>query len=186
MREQEVRELYEAYMQVHQPQEEVEQLDEFLGSGAAKVVDKATKAVQTGLGKLGMPINRTPRGPVTGPQQKKKIEGNVKEDLFDVIKCHLIDEGFADTNEAALAIMANMSEEWKQSIMEGPGGMMMSAASQGRGQIVKTRREPGPRPSQSGSAMGRKPVDRSRLQPPVGATVTRYDSGGKPYTHIQK
>jgi hypothetical protein len=119
MREQEVRELYEAYMQVHQPQEEVEQLDEFLGSGAAKVVDKATKAVQTGLGKLGMPINRTPRGPVTGPQQKKKIEGNVKEDLFDVIKCHLIDEGFADTNEAALAIMANMSEEWKQSIVEG-------------------------------------------------------------------
>jgi hypothetical protein len=119
MREQEVRELYEAYMQVHQPQEEVEQLDEFLGSGAAKVVDKATKAVQTGLEKLGMPINRTPRGPVTGPQQKKKIEGNVKEDLFDVIKCHLIDEGFADTNEAALAIMANMSEEWKQSIVEG-------------------------------------------------------------------
>ena len=118
MREQEVRELYEAYMQVHQPQEEVEQLDEFLGSGAAKVVDNATKAVQTGLEKLGVPINRTLNGPVTGPQQKKKIEGNVKEDLFDIIKGHLIDEGYADTNESALAIMANMSEEWREEILD--------------------------------------------------------------------
>jgi hypothetical protein len=113
-----VRDLYEAYRQVHQPQEEVEQLDEFLGSGAATMVDKATKAVQGGLQKLGVPINRTPRGTVTGPQQKQKIEGNVKEDLFDIIKGHLLDEGYADTEEAALKIMANMSEEWRQSIVE--------------------------------------------------------------------
>ena len=39
-------------------------------------------------------------------------------DLFDVILEHLVAEGYADTNEAALAIMANMSEEWKQSIVE--------------------------------------------------------------------
>jgi hypothetical protein len=39
-------------------------------------------------------------------------------DVFDVIKGHLIDEGYADTEEAALVIMANMSEEWKQSIVE--------------------------------------------------------------------
>jgi len=113
-----VRDLYEAYRQVHQPQEEVEQLDEFLGPDAAKFVDNATKAAQTGLKKLGVPINTTPRGTVTGPQQKQKIEGNVKEDLFDIIKGHLLDEGYADTEEAATAIMANMSEEWKQSIVE--------------------------------------------------------------------
>jgi hypothetical protein len=112
-----VRDLYEAYRQVHQPQEEVEQLDEFLGPDAAKFVDNATKAAQTGLKKLGVPINTTPRGTVTGPQQKQKIEGNVKEDLFDIIKGHLLDEGYADTEEAATAIMANMSEEWKQSIL---------------------------------------------------------------------
>ena len=40
-------------------------------------------------------------------------------DVFDVIKGHLIDEGYADTEEAALKIMANMSEEWRQSIVEG-------------------------------------------------------------------
>jgi len=39
-------------------------------------------------------------------------------DAFDAIKGHLLDEGYADTEEAAVAIMANMSEEWKQTILE--------------------------------------------------------------------
>ena len=39
-------------------------------------------------------------------------------DLFDLVKGHLLDEGYADTEEAALAIMINMSEEWRQSIIE--------------------------------------------------------------------
>ena len=39
-------------------------------------------------------------------------------DLFDIVKGHLMSEGYADTEEAALAIMANMSEEWRQSIVE--------------------------------------------------------------------
>jgi len=40
-------------------------------------------------------------------------------DPFDVVFGHLIDEGYADTEEAALQIMANMSEEWRESIVEG-------------------------------------------------------------------
>jgi hypothetical protein len=45
---------------------------------------------------------------------------DIKEDeSFDLIKGHLIDEGFAETEEAAVAIMANMSEGWKESIVEG-------------------------------------------------------------------
>ena len=40
-------------------------------------------------------------------------------DLFDYLLEYLVAEGYADTNEAALAIMANMSEEWKHSIVEG-------------------------------------------------------------------
>jgi hypothetical protein len=39
-------------------------------------------------------------------------------DIFDAILEHLIAEGYADTNESALVIMANMSEEWRESIME--------------------------------------------------------------------
>ena len=48
-------------------------------------------------------------------------------DLFDIVKGHLIDEGYADTEEAALAIMANMSEEWRESIVEAIGGPIGSA-----------------------------------------------------------
>jgi hypothetical protein len=39
-------------------------------------------------------------------------------DLYDIILSHLLDEGFADTQEAAEAIMVNMSEDWRQDIME--------------------------------------------------------------------
>ena len=116
----------------------------------------------------------------------KSLANSYEYDTFDAILEHLVAEGYADTNESALAIMANMSEEWRQSIVEGPGGMMMSAALRGKGPIVKTQPERGQRPSQSGSVMGPKPVDRSRLQPPPGATVNRYGSDGKKYTHIQK
>ena len=40
-----------------------------------------------------------------------------ERDLFDVILEYLVAEGFADTNENALVIMANMSEEWREEIL---------------------------------------------------------------------
>ncbi len=43
---------------------------------------------------------------------------NNSYDLYDIILSHLLDEGYADTQEAALAIMGNMSEEWRESICE--------------------------------------------------------------------
>ena len=39
-------------------------------------------------------------------------------DLYDIILSHLIDEGYAETPEAAEAIMVNMSEGWREDIME--------------------------------------------------------------------
>ena len=38
-------------------------------------------------------------------------------DYYDIILSHLLDEGYAETLEAAEAIMVNMSEEWRQSIL---------------------------------------------------------------------
>jgi len=38
-------------------------------------------------------------------------------DIYDIILSHLLDEGYAETPEAAESIMVNMSEEWKQSIV---------------------------------------------------------------------
>lgn len=43
---------------------------------------------------------------------------NEQFDIFDAILEYLVTEGYADTNESALVIMANMSEEWRQSIVE--------------------------------------------------------------------
>ena len=43
----------------------------------------------------------------------------VKEDLYDIILSHLLDEGYADTQEQAEVIMVNMSEDWRESICEG-------------------------------------------------------------------
>ena len=76
-------------------------------------------------------------------------------DLFDIVKGYLIDEGYAETEEAAAVIMANMSDEWRQSIMEGPGGMMMSLASKGQGQLVKTQPN---KPTQSTVSGGLNPI----------------------------
>jgi hypothetical protein len=47
MREQEVRELYEAYMQVHQPQEEVEQLDENVQDAVKGALEKGANFMKT-------------------------------------------------------------------------------------------------------------------------------------------
>jgi hypothetical protein len=38
-------------------------------------------------------------------------------DLYDIILSHLLDEGYAETPEAAEKIMVNMSEEWRDSII---------------------------------------------------------------------
>ena len=56
-----------------------------------------------------------------GGRQVLKDRGKVPKkggkDMFEHILDHLVSEGYADTNESALVIMANMSEEWKQSIL---------------------------------------------------------------------
>jgi hypothetical protein len=67
-------------------------------------------------------------GPANGPGGKpkgKKAERQKKTgvsaesfDLFDYILEYLVAEGYADTNEAAISIMVNMSEDWRESIVE--------------------------------------------------------------------
>jgi hypothetical protein len=75
----------------------------------------------------------------------------------EVLLDYLLDEGFASDEKSAQAIVGAMSEEWKQSIMEGPGGMMMSAASKGRGKVVITPPHQTPQPK---PALGPNPTKR--------------------------
>ena len=60
-----------------------------------------------------------PKGGATikGPKRKNVIKKEETE-LYDIILSHLIDEGYADTQEAAERIMVNMSEDWRESIVE--------------------------------------------------------------------
>jgi hypothetical protein len=57
----------------------------------------------------------TPVNKATGSKKPGSIVSGL--DMFDLVKGHLLGEGYADTEEAALAIMANMSEEWKNTII---------------------------------------------------------------------
>ena len=50
-----------------------------------------------------------------------RLKASVKKeevDIYDIILSHLLDEGYADTQQSAEAIMVNMSEEWRESIVE--------------------------------------------------------------------
>lgn len=57
-------------------------------------------------------------------QQKSRGQHAEQVDLYDIILSHLLDEGYAETPEAAEVMMVNMSEEWRESICEGLGGVV--------------------------------------------------------------
>ena len=52
-------------------------------------------------------------------ERQKKTGVSESFDLYDIILSHLLDEGYADTEQAAEAIMVNMSEDWREEIIEG-------------------------------------------------------------------
>jgi hypothetical protein len=58
----------------------------------------------------GTPPKLTPR--------QAKLNMEMEYDTFDTVLEYLVAEGYADTNESALVIMANMSEEWRESILD--------------------------------------------------------------------
>ena len=84
---------------------------------------------------------------VKGDIKKMAVMGSLRNsfDPFDIVQGYLIDEGYAETEEAAAVIMANMSEEWKESILESgyfptkESQMKDEAKHNLRGQAVKPR-----------------------------------------------
>ena len=50
--------------------------------------------------------------------RNKNINASYDPDLYDTILEYLINEGYADTVENAESIMVNMSEDWRESIVE--------------------------------------------------------------------
>ena len=150
-----VRDLMEAYSSIYAENEEVEQLDEdfqgavegALEAGARKTNEFMKKypvvgAIGAALSPAG-PGRKTPTKASGGYRPVVKSTVGEEADLFDIIKGHLLDEGFADTEEAALAIMTNMSEEWREQILDertrGEQGMSDSEVSRRRNLGGNTR-----------------------------------------------
>jgi len=128
---QDFRSLQEAYMEVY------DELDESRGEELRKKhklepgeasQELATKAYN----KASRIPRQTPAQRLANPSPTKKKDTynklsrkawsraeqqNEAADLYDIILSHLLDEGYAETPEAAEAIMVNMSEEWRDSII---------------------------------------------------------------------
>jgi hypothetical protein len=135
MNSQEFRALQEAYSQVYAPQELDEGYMPPTQKRADKMMKQSSKLHRTGsergdfghpeaekkhtqASKIAFMSRRMSDKAKERDKESKKSEFNVKEDLYDIILSHLIDEGYADTEQAAEAIMVNMSEEWRESIAE--------------------------------------------------------------------
>lgn len=108
------------------------------GRGAAHAAGKAAGAVRAAASKkkaevkqgvkslLGRGLRKAAGAAGVVAQKARKAgaaAGRAAErlgesvDVFDYILEHLVAEGYADTNENALVIMANMSEEWREEIL---------------------------------------------------------------------
>ena len=127
---QELRNLQEAYIEVVENQ----QLDEALTGERYKKVIKKPGGTAYSRNVSADPAKRATRGGRggesdfgagdrgAGNKAARRVGKTVPDvdenyDLYDIILSHLLDEGYAETPEAAEAIMANMSEEWRQSIL---------------------------------------------------------------------
>ena len=100
--------LAEAYASVYSEQQRM------VGQHPGKSPDKATRDKYETQSRRGT----APKG--VGVPDKSVGYGQLKQDvdMFELVKGHLMSEGYADNEKAALAIMANMSEQWRDSIVE--------------------------------------------------------------------
>ena len=124
METEKIRDLMEAYYSIYESKEEPEMEE---GEEEDKEEHKGKKKGKKEKEEKDEDLEETASDPSSQlrkmrnknfPQQKPKpLEEDA--DLFDYLLEYLVAEGYADTNKAALVIMANMSEEWRESIVEG-------------------------------------------------------------------
>jgi hypothetical protein len=174
MNSQELRALQEAYGQVYE-------LDEV----KVELKQRNKNEMQRKAGNLGREVVSSKKGPkrtaamnrmgklvssIARDDEEKRFKTlgqspahNEEVDLYDIILSHLLDEGYADTEQAAEAIMVNMSEDWRESIVEGAAGAFVPSKvddSNNRRDMLKNRygQDVSPRiPGPSGGGQFEKP-----------------------------
>ena len=141
-------------------------------------------------------------------KKKPNVKGVFEKlDIFGIVLEYLITEGYADTQEAAERIMVNMSEEWRESIVEEvldeayvdykkgklPSGRTPQQAAQGRSELLNARERNRPLGKLDGTYsrqqnQGRrtKEMDKLTASNPVNRAVRRglgdMLPGGQPST----
>ena len=114
-----------------------------LGAGVASATASAPGAAR----QAGSDVKSSVKGRIgraaLGVAKRMGVAEEV--DVYDIVLEHLLDEGFAETEEAATVIMANMSEEWRNEIIEGKTTLadieriaQQAAASTGKKKKPKT------------------------------------------------
>jgi uncharacterized protein YdaT len=113
----ELRNLHEAYLDVYEQ-------DEILDEAEVMKHQKERSAIERRKKMKGYePPTKGVHGEIERRQAQKppsKLRsGSLPEsyDLYDIILSHLIDEGYAETEDEAESIMVNMSEEWREDIL---------------------------------------------------------------------
>ena len=130
MNSQDFRSLQEAYMEVVENQQLNEAREDEGLTPLQKIRKRNKKYALPGEPAGQQTSNRRAERSSTRGVKKKKgaksafgtmrhVGGPYTEevDLYDIILSHLLDEGYAETPEAAEAIMVNMSEDWRDSII---------------------------------------------------------------------
>jgi hypothetical protein len=102
---------------------EGEQIDEIAGlllkgALAAGGAYAASKGMEAMKGAVDKKINNARKNTAIGGDRRVPQMNSYQPDNFDFILEYLVAEGHADTNEQAIALMANMSPEQIQGIIE--------------------------------------------------------------------
>jgi len=115
-----IRNLVESYQNVYAEQEVSEDMYSTVKAG----LEKGSRALENSpaggvLKMLVGPVggNKGKRTP-SAADQKKKIAANESVELYNIVFNHLIEEGFASSEENAEKIISVMSDEWISSIVE--------------------------------------------------------------------
>jgi hypothetical protein len=118
---QDFRSLQEAYMEVVENQQ-IDEISTELAKRAGEERMNRTFALmqkdwKEGKKKPSTEFQKSYRKQQDDERRYKTKLKKEEADLYGIILSHLIDEGYAETPEAAEAIMVNMSEEWIGSIV---------------------------------------------------------------------
>ena len=139
--------------------------------------------------KSSLPAPKTP-APSTATTgfnlAKKGVNLAAGVDIFDLVKGHLLDEGYAETEENAIVMMANMSEEWRKSILEAHGVEKDEGGKHKEGKHPKGKEEKGEKVTEK---EGKEKEDEKEMKEGLSYSAKSARAGkdiGKPGKQFEK